>query len=168
LIGATAAVVVIAIGIFLATRDSEPPAVSIPEAPMATDSAAPVDLSDEAAATQGFELAAPSATETVKESTSLPQAAETVPATRDIFLEATESAWTEIKDAKGAVLFTGMLKQGQKLPIPDQAGMTLSTGNAGGVRLVISGTAQSTIGAAGEIKRQIALDPLLATHDKTN
>lgn len=84
----------------------------------------------------------------------------TAPVVAGFALEALQSSWVEIKDAKGAVLFTSILKQGQQLPLPDQKGLLLTTGNAGGLRLLRDGQSQQVLGAANEVKRNLSLDKL--------
>src|SRR5690606_5794909 len=76
-----------------------------------------------------------------------------------LVLEALQSSWVEIKDAKGIVLFTNILKEGQLLPIPDQEGVTLTTGNAGGLRVILDGQALQPLGKNNEVKRGVVLDP---------
>jgi cytoskeleton protein RodZ len=89
------------------------------------------------------------------------QTAQEVAAAADtrLVLEALESSWVEIKDAQGIVLFTNILKEGQLLPIPDQEGIALTTGNAGGLRLVLDGKALPPLGKNNEVKRSLMLDP---------
>ncbi len=84
-------------------------------------------------------------------------AAPVVPTTR-LAVEALESSWVEVKDSKGTVLFTSILKKGQLLPIPDQKGITLTTGNAGGLRIMVDGNALAPMGQTNEVKRNFALD----------
>lgn len=78
--------------------------------------------------------------------------------TTRLSVEALESSWVEVKDGKGGVLFTSILKKGQLLPIPDQKGITLTTGNAGGLRLLLDGQALPPLGQTNEVKRGFALD----------
>jgi cytoskeleton protein RodZ len=75
-----------------------------------------------------------------------------------VVVEALQSSWVEIKDTKGVILFTNILKAGQLLPIPDQAGVTLTTGNAGGLRVLVDGKAVAPIGQPNEVKRNVPLD----------
>lgn len=161
LVSAAAAVCVIAIGIFLATRSTKPATSAIPEPPVAADiTSAPVvapdalsaptnEMPEEATPQPDAFQAAPSSTVTPE----APAAA----AEKAYFLEATQSAWVEVKDAKGVVLFSNILKQGQKLPIPNQTGLTLSTGNAGGLRFIFGDQPQEPVGKNNEVKRSIPI-----------
>jgi cytoskeleton protein RodZ len=162
MLSAVVAIILVAIGIFFATRGNMPAPASIPEAPAAADiPEAPMPPASEEAAFTGA-MPAPSET-----GTPAPATAETAPAAETatpapveagIFLEALQSSWLEVKDAKGTVLFTNILKQGQKLPIPDQPGITVTTGNAGGLRMVVNGQPQAALGAANEVKRNMPLN----------
>lgn len=98
------------------------------------------------------------ATNALPEAAAVQTPAAAVPATR-LSIEALESSWVEVKDAKGVVLFTSILKKGQLLPIPDQKGITLTTGNAGGLRVTLDGQALAPLGQTNEVKRNVALDP---------
>lgn len=56
-------------------------------------------------------------------------------------------------------VFTRLLNKGERYIVPDRAGLTLLTGNAGGVRLFIDGQALPPLGEVGEVRRGISLDP---------
>ena len=168
LIGAISVVVILSIGIYLSMRDTTPPPVAIPEAPVAdttTELVAPMEKAND---TASFNLPESASIPATSPDTATVETAPPAPAVPEIFLEAVKASWTEIKDANGVVLYTGMLKEGQKLPIPNQQGMTLSTGNAGGLRLVINNEPQAALGNNSEVKRSLALDPLLTVKEQPN
>lgn len=147
LLSAAAAVIVVAIGIFLATRDNKPTTSAIPAPPVAADiSEAPVAPTVPAA--EAFE-ASPAAS-------AVPAAPAPV-VEKAYFLEALQNAWLEVKDAQGTVLYSDTLKQGQKLPLPNQEGLVISTGNAGGLRLLMNDQAQAPLGRVNEVKRNTPL-----------
>jgi cytoskeleton protein RodZ len=73
-------------------------------------------------------------------------------------IEALQSSWVEIKDPAGKTLFTNILKVGQLLPLPENTKVTLTTGNAGGLRLVLDGVPQAALGQINEVKRNMAID----------
>jgi cytoskeleton protein RodZ len=79
-------------------------------------------------------------------------------------IEALQSSWVEIKDPAGKTLFTSILKAGQLLPLPENTRVTLTTGNAGGLRLVLDGQPQPALGQINEVKRSMPIDvPAAAT-----
>lgn len=84
-------------------------------------------------------------------------------------LEAQQTSWVEIKDENGAILYTGTLKAGQMLPLPDTKKLKVTTANAGGMRLVVDGQPQPVLGKVGELKRDIAIglaDEILAAGER--
>ena len=163
LLSAVAAVIIIGVGIFFVTRNNAPASAAIPEAPPAADIAEVPPLPTPSEDTFQGAIPAPgteATTAVVAPDNAMPAPAVPVVVEKGLFLEALQSSWLEVKDSKGTVLFTNILKQGQKLPIPDQPGITVTTGNAGGLRLVMDGTPQAALGAVNEVKRNMPLNKL--------
>lgn len=135
-----------------------PSAVETPAAPAPDTDTAPAPGANATPATDTAGTTATAAAAT----TNAPAAAGVVAAapamTGRVVVEAVQSAWVEIKDAKGVILFTNILKAGQLLPIPDQKGVTLTTGNAGGLRILVDGKPAAALGQVNEVKRNIPLD----------
>lgn len=73
-------------------------------------------------------------------------------------LEALQSSWVEVRDNKGTILFTSILKAGQLLPLPDNMRVTLTMGNSGGIRMILDGVPQPAFGQVNEVKRNIAIE----------
>lgn len=110
---------------------------------------------------QSDQAAVPSATEAAKNETvsaAATGATAAPPGTR-ILVEALQPSWVEITDADGNILYTNILRVGQALPIPNKPGVTLTTGNASGVQLVLDGKKLGPLGRAGEVKRGVPLNP---------
>ena len=76
-----------------------------------------------------------------------------------IILTATVDSWVQVRDDGQNVLLTRMLQPGDSYRVPDQAGLTLLTGNAGGLRVEVDGTAVPSLGPLGAVRRDIPLDP---------
>jgi cytoskeleton protein RodZ len=76
-----------------------------------------------------------------------------------IRVEATAPAWIQVRGPNNEQIFTRLLNAGERYQVPDRAGLTLLTGNAGGVRIVVDGQPVAPLGAEGEVKRGISLDP---------
>lgn len=87
-----------------------------------------------------------------------PAAAAAQPANR-VVIEITEASWVQIVDAKGAAIVRQVLKAGDTYLVPDERGLVLETGNAGGVKITVDGKALPSLGASGQIRRKISLDP---------
>lgn len=75
-----------------------------------------------------------------------------------IVIEVTDASWVQIKDAKGTTILRQVLKVGDIYLVPDEKGLVMETGNAGGLRLKVDGKALKPLGAIGQIRRKIALD----------
>jgi cytoskeletal protein RodZ len=76
-----------------------------------------------------------------------------------ITLHATLDSWVQVRDGEGDLLLTRVLRPGDSYRVPDQSGLTLVTGNAGGLRIQVDGTDLAPIGRVGMVRRNIALDP---------
>nr|WP_185961567.1 helix-turn-helix domain-containing protein [Telmatospirillum sp. J64-1] len=76
-----------------------------------------------------------------------------------IQLVATEEAWVQVRDDKGQLLLTRLLKSGDTYMVPDRPGLTLMTGNAGGLKITLDGQDLPTLGARGAVLRDVSLDP---------
>ena len=70
----------------------------------------------------------------------------------------TQESWVEIKNAQGKKLISQVLNAGDKYIVPDEQGLLLTTGNAGGVSVFIRGEDRGTIGKASQVKRRVKLD----------
>lgn len=76
-----------------------------------------------------------------------------------VVLQALEDSWVQVRDRSSIVILTRILRQGDSYHVPDEAGLTLLTGNAGGLALTVDGVAIPPLGALGEVLRGIALEP---------
>ena len=76
-----------------------------------------------------------------------------------IVLRAREDSWVQVRDRSSAVILTRILRQGDSYLVPDEVGLTLLTGNAGGLELTVDGVVIPPLGAPGEVLRNIALEP---------
>ena len=78
---------------------------------------------------------------------------------RGIIVHATANSWIEIRDARRSVVVARVLKAGQIYRVPDQPGLSMRTGNAGGLEITCDGNPVPSIGGTGMVRRDIALDP---------
>lgn len=156
-----------------AASSAEPPAQSNADsqstetaaAPSAPVPAEPVERSESA---QQIEPAAPTAPAVAAAAPAPPaeEAASAAPATYGalpansrIQLEAMAPSWIQIRGPNNEQVFTRLLNTGERYLVPDRAGLTLLTGNAGGLRLMVDGKPLPPLGAEGEVKRGIVLEP---------
>ncbi|MBI2257019.1 MAG: DUF4115 domain-containing protein [Proteobacteria bacterium] len=76
-----------------------------------------------------------------------------------VVLRATKDSWVEIFDAKEEVVLQRILRAGETFAVPVQEGLTMNTGNAGGVVIEVNGKARPALGSVGVVKRGVKLDP---------
>jgi cytoskeleton protein RodZ len=76
-----------------------------------------------------------------------------------LVLEVTDPSWVEIRNAQGAAILRQVLKPGDKYMVPDEPGLVMATGNAGGISLTLDGRKLPPLGTIGEIKRSVVLSP---------
>jgi cytoskeleton protein RodZ len=137
------------------------PTMAAPAAPdPATPPAGPGSpgQSSQAVAPHGDPPAAPPATPPPVAAAPGPAAAAAEGGGR-VVLRATADAWVEIRDpASRSVLLSRLMKAGESYAVPDRPGLTLLTGNAGGVEVVIDGEFLAPLGRPGTVRRGIPLD----------
>jgi hypothetical protein len=75
-----------------------------------------------------------------------------------IILRAREENWVQVRDGTNAPVMTRVLKPGDTLKVPDRIGLTLMTGNAGGLDILVDGEAVPSLGASGQVRRNVLLD----------
>lgn len=76
-----------------------------------------------------------------------------------VVIRATEDSWVQIRDAAGDLLLVRILKPGDVYNVPPQPGVTLRTGNAGGLDILVDGRSTPKLGETGDVLRNVALDP---------
>ncbi len=76
-----------------------------------------------------------------------------------VVIEVREPSWVEIRNASGAAILRQVLKPGDMYLVPPEAGLLMATGNAGGIVIKVDGKELPSLGAAGQIRRKIPLDP---------
>lgn len=90
------------------------------------------------------------------------QAQAPAPAPSRITLTAIEETYIQIRDptvrGKRGVLVSRLLSTGESYPAPDQAGLIMQTGNAGGLQVAVDGRVLGVLGKRGEVITRIPLD----------
>ena len=77
-----------------------------------------------------------------------------------IVIHAAADSWVEVRDSRtDELLLTRVLFKGDSYRVPDRAGLTLLTGNAGGLRIVVDGQNTPTLGPLGAVRRNVMLEP---------
>ena len=79
---------------------------------------------------------------------------------REIVLKANVDSWIQIRDTtENKLVLTRLLPKGEQYTVPGREGLTLVTGNAGGLDVTVGGDSTPSLGAIGVVKRNILLDP---------
>ena len=76
----------------------------------------------------------------------------------EVVIRATANSWIQIRDARQSVLLTRVLKAGESCRAPARPGLSMRTGNAGGLEITVDGVPAPPIGGRGMVRRNIALD----------
>lgn len=77
-----------------------------------------------------------------------------------IVIHAAADSWVEVRDSRtDELLLTRVLFKGDSYRVPDRAGLTLLTGNAGGLRIAVDGQDTPTLGPLGAVRRNVVLEP---------
>lgn len=76
-----------------------------------------------------------------------------------VVLKFTGSSWAEIKKADNQVLISQVFEQGDVYVVPQEEGLVLSLGNAVNVDIQVNGTLLKPLGGAGDVRRNISLNP---------
>ena len=77
-----------------------------------------------------------------------------------IVLRAKADSWVEVRDPDSrSTLVARLLRSGDVFTVPDRPGLTLVTGNAGGLVVLVDGEAAPPLGRDGAVRRGIPLDP---------
>jgi cytoskeleton protein RodZ len=76
-----------------------------------------------------------------------------------IKITALVDSWVEVRTGDGELLLTRVLRKGDSYHVPSQTGLTLVTGNAGGLEFSVDGRVVPGIGLLGTVQRNVKLDP---------
>jgi len=76
-------------------------------------------------------------------------------------IKAKTTSWVEIIDSENKKLLSKLLTAGETVSVPEQDGLTLSTGNAGGIEVSVNGKILPPLGPVGHLKKGIKLDESL-------
>jgi len=74
-------------------------------------------------------------------------------------LVAAQDCWVQVRDDEGKLLLTRVLRAGDSYQVPNKKGLTLLTGNAGGLYIELDGTRLPVLGPVGVVRRDVSLDP---------
>ncbi len=77
-----------------------------------------------------------------------------------VVLKATgDDCWIQVREVDGSLLMSRLLRRGDSFRVPNRSGLTLMVGNAGSLEVSVDGRKAQALGAAGQVRRDIRLDP---------
>lgn len=76
-----------------------------------------------------------------------------------IVLRARLESWVQITNEKGESIFSRVLRAGETYTVPNEPGLVMTTGNAGGIEIVLDDKKLRSLGSVGLVRRNIPLDP---------
>jgi cytoskeleton protein RodZ len=76
-----------------------------------------------------------------------------------IHITARLDTWIKITDHNGRTVFNRVLNAGEGYDVPDETGLKMITGNAGGMDILVDGAAIAPLGEPGKVRRDVELDP---------
>ena len=76
-----------------------------------------------------------------------------------IIIVAEVDSWIQVRNASRTGVFTRVLRAGDRYRVPNEHGLSLMTGNAGGLKIELDGEEGRPLGAEGEAARDVPLDP---------
>lgn len=75
-----------------------------------------------------------------------------------VVLRAKLESWVQITNEKGESVFSRVLRAGETYTVPSEPGLMLTTGNAGGVEVMLDGKKLKSLGSVGLVRRDFPLD----------
>ena len=76
-----------------------------------------------------------------------------------LVIRAIGDSWVQVRDEAGHTLYTRVMREGDAYRVPDRAGLSLATGNAGALEILVQGQVVPSLGAFGEVVRNVDLTP---------
>lgn len=77
-----------------------------------------------------------------------------------VLLRARADTWIQVRErSSGSVLFNRVLRPGETYRVPDRTGLLMTTGNAGGLEVLVEGDALPLLGGQGVVRRDLPLEP---------
>ncbi len=135
-------------------------------AQQSTASGGPVAISNDAAAGTGGSAAGAGGTVLFTEAASATQGSDPAVAATGaaysgarVVLRATQDSWVQVRNAGNTSIFTRVLRAGDTYDVPDESGLTLLTGNAGGLVITVDGQEVPSLGRSGQVRRNVSLNP---------
>ncbi len=77
-----------------------------------------------------------------------------------VVLVARMDAWVQVRDTESnKILLSQLMRADDTYRVPNRPGLTLLTGNAGALDIMVDGTKAPSLGALGAVRRNVSLNP---------
>ncbi|MEE2694529.1 MAG: RodZ domain-containing protein [Pseudomonadota bacterium] len=76
-----------------------------------------------------------------------------------VTLLAAQDSWVQVEGPERQLLITRILYAGDSYRVPDLSGLTLITGNAGGLKIIVDNVEVPPLGPLGAVRRGVLLEP---------
>ncbi len=70
-----------------------------------------------------------------------------------------DDCWVQVREMDGSLLMSRLLRRGDSYRVPNRPGLNLMVGNAGSLEVSVDGRKVPALGAVGQVRRDIRLDP---------
>ena len=87
-----------------------------------------------------------------------PAGADPVADRPQVILQASEESWVEIRDRFNKRVLSRLMAAGDRLEVPDEAGLRLTVGNAAGIVISVDGHSTPPLGGPGVVLRNVSLE----------
>ncbi len=87
---------------------------------------------------------------------------QTMASLHPVTLHARDATWIQLSSQDGSVLVSRIFQPGESYQVPEETGLMLTTGNAGGLDIEVDGSHTGPIGPVGAVRRHISIDRLRA------
>lgn len=79
--------------------------------------------------------------------------------TSRVVLKFRADSYIQVREKGGQVLLNRVMRSGETWPVPKEANLVMTTGNAGGTDIVVDGITAAPLGPSGAVRRDISLEP---------
>jgi len=145
-----------------ATAEADPATTPEPAAETTVTAAAPATPDQAAAAPVEDQLPPPEADAAPiaeQDPAQVQEAAAAEGAAGKIVLRAKLESWVQVTNEKSESIFSRVLRAGETYTVPNEPGLMLTTGNAGGIEILLDGKKLKSLGSVGLVRRNVPLDP---------
>ncbi|MGE3932303.1 MAG: DUF4115 domain-containing protein, partial [Rhodospirillaceae bacterium] len=80
------------------------------------------------------------------------------PSSSRVTLRAVADSWVELRSREGSIILSRVIPGGETYRVPASNGIVMTTGNAGGLEIVVDGQPLPPLGPQGAVMRGVALD----------